>query len=118
MIVYEVKEFEYYDETPHVVGFYASRELAENAIQKRRKDASESFDTSSGNKLDDWYTWRITEHVLQGDATHDKLKAEVGKLRALLLGVLENDEVAEGENNSNLNADFKQNIRDAIAWKV
>ena len=42
---------------------------------------------------------------------------ERDKLRALLLGVLENDDVAEGFNNANL-GDLRQQIRDAVSWKV
>ena len=48
----------------------------------------------------------------------DKYKTAVESMRALLIGVLENDEIAEGFNNGNLDSDFKQQIRDAIAWKI
>jgi len=61
---------------------------------------------------------QASQEVAELFAECDKLKAEVGKLRALLLGVLENDEAQEGFNNANLGEEMKQQIRDAIAWKI
>ncbi len=51
------------------------------------------------------------------DSTQSMKKA-IEKMRMLLIGVLENDEVAEGFNNNNLDKQFKEEIRNAIAWKV
>jgi hypothetical protein len=59
----------------------------------------------------------IWDHAANVTRERDKLRAEVVKLRAVLLGVLENDEVAEGFNNANL-GDLRQQIRDAVSWKV
>ena len=59
------------------------------------------------------YRSTLTEVV-----TEDKLKLEIEKLRTLLLGVLENDESAEEFNNSNLDPEFKRQIREAITWKI
>lgn len=59
----------------------------------------------------------IWDHAANITQERDKLRGEVGKLRALLLGVLENDEAAEGFNNANL-GDLRQQIRDAVAFKI
>lgn len=60
----------------------------------------------------------IWDHAANVEKERDKYKAAVESMRALLIGVLENDAVAAGFNNANLESDFKQQIRDAIAWKI
>lgn len=59
----------------------------------------------------------IWQHCADITKERDKLKEEVCKLRALLLGVLENDEDAELYDNANLGG-LRQRIRDAITWEV
>lgn len=60
----------------------------------------------------------IWDHATNVEKERDKYKAAVEQMRVLLLGVLENDEAAAGFNNGNLDEEFKQSIRDAIAWKI
>lgn len=59
-------------------------------------------------------------HAVMMDAADriEKLEASISSMRALLIDVLENDEFEEGFNNSNLDPGFKQQIREAVAWKV
>jgi hypothetical protein len=46
----------------------------------------------------------------------DRLRSEVGKLRVLLLGVLENDTLSAGL--SVLDDEKRQRIRDGLSWKI
>lgn len=59
----------------------------------------------------------IWDHAANITQERDKLRDEVGRLRVLLIGVLENDEAAEGFNNSNL-GELRQQIRDAVSFKI
>jgi hypothetical protein len=60
----------------------------------------------------------IWDHATRVERERDKYKVVVESMRTLLFGVLENDEISEGFNNSNLDSDFKQQIRNAIAFKI
>ena len=60
----------------------------------------------------------IWDHATNVEKERDRYKAAAESMRTLLIGVLENDEISEGFNNANLDSDFKQQIRDAIAWKI
>ena len=94
------------------------------------EDSSEHLGSSVGSSDMNTVAWlRIMaalladdrkSHAVMMDAADriEKLEASISSMRALLLGVLENDEFEEGFNNSNLDPEFKQQIREAVAWKV
>lgn len=60
----------------------------------------------------------IWEYSKAVEMERDKYKKAIEAMRVVLLAVLDNDEVCEGFNNNNLDHELKQQIRDAIAWKV
>lgn len=60
----------------------------------------------------------IWEYSKRLEEERDKYKKAIESMRVVLLAVLDNDEVCEGFNNNNLDHELKQQIRDAIAWKV
>jgi dihydrodipicolinate synthase/N-acetylneuraminate lyase len=59
---------------------------------------------------------QASQEIAELLAECDRLRSEVGKLRVLLLGVLENDTLSAGL--SVLDDEMRQRIRDGLSWKI
>ena len=58
-IIYKVSEYEAYESECYTQKFFKVRESADNWVEQRRNDLLKSWDDSSGNSIDDWYTWVV-----------------------------------------------------------